>query len=225
LACFNGHPLIIELVGVAGAGKSSLRKKLMENNCKIVNVPAPSKFYYVSFLISHFFKWYPLYLKNYSNSRWFTRKEITQMAYLETWLPYLHRCAVEKDQMIVLDPGCVYWLINLKYFGPEITKSNQFINWWNFMKDKWSAALDLVVWLDAPVELLVTRVLRRTEWHECKTQPREDILRDFSILRKGYADMLIDFSKKHFKQFACYETDKITTNRIANEVLEKIKNF
>lgn len=218
MATINGHPLIIETVGVAGAGKSTLYELLRERNPKITKVEPPPKIRYSRFLIMNFIQWYPLYVKKYSHDRWFTWKEIKIMGYLETWLPYLRRQAIEKDLIMFLDPGSVYWLTELKRFGPAITEDNHFLQWWEKMKNRWLNALDIIIWLDAPTDLLFERVMSREEWHESKLMSKDEALASFTKYRESYLTLykeILPIRKSHIYFF---RTDQKTTQAIADEV-------
>lgn len=218
MATVNGHPLIIEIVGVAGAGKSTLYKFLKERNPKITKVTPPSKIWYAKFLFNCYFRWYPIYLRKYRSDRWFTLKEIRIMGYLETWLPYLRKNAIENDWIITLDPGSIYWLTELKSFGPAIMEDKVLNTWWSMMKSRWVNALDIVIWLDAPTDLLFERVMAREEWHESKELTKEEAMTSFAKFREGYLSLynqILEVRKNHVYYF---RTDQKSTREIADEV-------
>jgi hypothetical protein len=216
----NGHPMLMELVGVAGSGKSTLRKMLKEMNPQIDVVSPPPKFYYLMPILKILFRWFPLYLQQYSKTRWFSMQEIKIIGYLDCWLPYLRRCAVEKDMLVVLDPGSIYWLTALKSFGPELTRDPKFQTWWETMRKKWLSAIDIFVWLDAPTELLIERVQEREEWHESKLMTHDETAASFDLYRKGYSELIDLLSKKQKNHVLIFQTDQTPTDVIFNQVKE-----
>lgn len=218
LATINGHPLILEIVGVAGAGKSTLYKLLRERNPKITKPEPPFKLKYTRYMIYTYLYWYPIYVKKYAKDRWFNWTEIRNMGYLETWQPYLRKQAIEKDLIMILDPGSIYWLTQLKGFGPAITKDERYLAWWEKMKTRWLNSLDIVIWLDAPSDLLFERVLTRGEWHESMSMGKEDVLSSFTRYREGYSQLynqILQVRKNHIYHF---RTDQISSQEIADAV-------
>lgn len=217
----NGHPMLLELVGVAGSGKSTLRNMLKELNPQIGRVAPPPKREYIFPVLKIYFKWFPLYLLRYSKTRWFNSKEIKIICYLECWLPYLTRCAVEDDMVVVLDPGSVFWLTAINKFGPELTRDPKFQVWWESMRIKWMNAVDVFIWLDAPTELLIQRVKEREEWHESKLMDHNEIAESFNTYRKGYSELVDQISKKRKKHILHFQTDQTS----AAVIFEQVKDL
>lgn len=219
----NDHPMLVELVGVAGSGKSTLRKMLKEMNPQIDMVAPPPKRDYLIPVLKIYYRWLPLYLRHYAKTRWFTIKEIKIMSYLDSWLPYLRHCAVEKDMVVILDPGSIFWLTALKTFGPEITRDPKFQVWWEKMRKKWMSAIDIFVWLDAPTELLIQRVQNRQEWHESKLMTYDDIAESFDLYRKGYGELIDQISKRRKNHILIFRTDQISSDEVFKQVRELLE--
>lgn len=219
----NDHPMLVELVGVAGSGKSTLRKMLKEMNPQIDMVAPPPKRDYLIPVLKIYYRWLPLYLRHYAKTRWFTTKEIKIMSYLDSWLPYLRHCAVEKDMVVILDPGSIFWLTALKTFGPEITRDPKFQVWWEKMRKKWMSAIDIFVWLDAPTELLIQRVQNRQEWHESKLMTYDDIAESFDLYRKGYGELIDQISKRRKNHILIFRTDQISSDEVFKQVRELLE--
>jgi hypothetical protein len=186
----NGRRPIIEIVGIAGAGKTTPRQILQQRHPRLQFRVPPPKVAYLSFLGEHLFKWLLIHLSQNCDDRWFTWEEIRNMGYLEIWIPHLQKQALKKQIISILDPGSVYWLAVVREFGPKLAASKQYTNWWNEKLHQWRQALGLIVWLDAPLELLLHRVQNREEWHEAKGQTPEAVLEDFSRLKKRYDEIV-----------------------------------
>lgn len=140
------------------------------------------------------------------------------MGYLETWLPYIRKNAIRNDLISTLDPGSIYWLTELKSFGPAITHDAEFIAWWQKMKDRWVNALDIVIWLDAPTDLLFDRVMKRGEWHESMDLSKQAAMDSFTKYREGYLSLynqILEVRKNHVYSF---RTDEKSSQEIADEV-------
>jgi|GEM_PF-4705292 hypothetical protein len=221
MAYLNGHPMLIEIVGVAGSGKTTLRTMLHEMDPQIDLVPPPRKSFYMIPVMKIYMQWFPTYVKLASQTRWFTWHEIKLMCYLENWLPYLRRHSVERDMVVILDPGSIYWLTALKWFGPNLTKTPKFEAWWEEMRLKWMNAIDFIVWLDAPTPLLLERVLDRDEWHESKLLSSEEAARRFDVYRQGYMELVSQYSLKKKDHALVFHTDKTPADEIFQQVKTK----
>jgi len=217
------RPLIIEMVGVAGAGKSTLREILRQRDGTIQFRVPPQKIGYLPFLIKQLFTRPPIYFFKNRTHRCFTWEEIKIMAYLETWIPHLQKQAAEKDIVCVLDPGSVYWLTTIREFGPESARRPKMVRWWNEKLRQWGQALGLIIWLDAPDELLLHRVLTRDEWHPVKTQSPEETLEQFSRLRKGYEEIIDLMTSQGGPPVLKFRTDQMAPKEIADRVFAEAK--
>ena len=211
------YPHIIELAGVAGAGKSSLLKAMMQRNGKIRSFPVPPKTVYLPFLLKMYSTWLPLFLGKFRGSRWFTWQEIRNMAYLETWLSFI-RSKSRGEEYYVLDPGFVHWLASLDRFGPEITKHVQYRRWWKDKYEQWSQVADAIIWMDAPEELCLQRVLSRDEWHELKDVPREDALSELKGYRESYGKIVPEIESKYPNKVLYFRSDQTSTEQIAAQL-------
>jgi deoxyadenosine/deoxycytidine kinase len=211
--------MIIEMVGICGAGKSTLHRYLYEQDKRYVKLPPPKKSVYLPFLFKMIFYWAPLYFMRYRDSRFFGVEEIRSMAYLECWLPYLKSEAIKQNIIAILDPGSVYWLSNLRDFDAEITRGPQFQEWWEAMHQRWTNALDAIIWLDAPDEMLYNRVVQRDEWHEVQKQSQDVAISSFARYRDWYGKIIKAVASQRKIKIYTYRTDQISTEQIGEQVL------
>ena len=219
----NRRPYIIEMVGVAGVGKSTVCEVLFQRNARIQAAPRPSKAIYLPFLSQFVSRWLPIYLGKYRHSRWFTLNEVRLMVYLATWLPYLRRVSFDKDITVALDPGSVHMLSALRELGPEITQSPRYQRWWNEALFQWAGALDALIWLDSPDELLLERIYGRDQWHEALTQPRKQVLERFARLRMGHERVVAAMTACSSTKVLRFRTDQISPEQVADKVLAVIE--
>lgn len=210
------------MVGVAGAGKSTLLKALARRNGKIQTLPVPSKVQYLPVIAKIALVWLPLYLGKYRHTRWFTLGEIRIIGYLETWLDYIRSQILAKDLVVILDPGSVYWLSALQEFGPVLTKDRRFRRWWDDKLNQWSSALDMIIWLEAPSEMLLQRVLSRNEWHEAKYQSPQAALEEFERFRAKYERLVPEMASRKNTRVFHYHTDQISTEQMAEEIFSAV---
>ncbi len=218
LAC----PRLIEMVGIGGAGKSTLLRALNRGDPRIRKSEPPGKLGYIPALATLFFFWLPVYLRKYRGTRWFTWDEMRNICYLDVRLNHIRRQLRSSDVILALDPGSVYWLSSLREFGPEFAKDPLFLRWWDARLQEWSAALDMIVWIEAPNELLLQRVLARDEVHEAREQPAGTALEYFERYRLWYSRMVPEMASRGHARLFHFRSDELTTEQMVSEVLRTV---
>ncbi len=177
---FNHHaagttgPLVVEIIGPAGAGKSTLFTALSQRRGDIRPAPYPSRLRQLPYRLGNTWALLPTFLRYYWHSRWFTRREIRSMVYLRAWLHALEKPTPNPGIVTIFDHGPIYRLAYLRALGPEITSSEVYQKWWRTLLDRWSRVLDVIVWLDAPNPILLERIRARDSWHMVKDRSQEE---------------------------------------------------
>jgi adenylate kinase family enzyme len=207
-----------QLAGVAGAGKSTLLKAMMKKNGNIRPFPIPPKVIYLPSLLRIFIKWLPLYLVQSRNNRWFTLQEIRNMGYLDTWLSFSRSKSQTRQNIFVLDPGSVHWLASLQTFGPQITKHPRYQTWWKRKFNQWSSGLDAIIWLDAPDDICLQRVLSRDEWHEIKEMSVDNALSEERCYRNCYEQLIPEMASYNAMKLFHFRTDQISTEQMVDQI-------
>ena len=213
--------IIIEMAGIAGAGKSTLKKAMMQRNKNITIFPIPAKISYVNTFIRLIFQWLPIHLKEYRNCRWFTFLEIRNILYLDTWIPHIRNKLLAKTEIFVMDPGSVYWLSSLLEIGPPITQHPRFRMWWKEKIEEWASILDVIIWLDAEEELCHQRVLAREKWHELKDLPDNHGITQLSYFQKSYAKIIPEMEFHHPVKVFYFNSDQLTTQEMVDKVFSE----
>lgn len=217
------QPRVLELVGLAGAGKTTLERALHLRDARIRLVDAPAKTRYVPFAARRAHLWLSSLLWHYRGSRWLALDEIKLMGYLEVWGSYLERVRRTPGCVTVLNPGSVYWLASLREFGPSCFEHYSCGEWWDRMLNQWADVIDLAVWLDAPDSVLLERVHCRTQWHEAKAQPDRQVLQRFGRLRRCYGHILADMVTRGDLEVLHFRTDQVSSEQIADRVLAALR--
>jgi hypothetical protein len=212
------RPHIIEMVGVAATGKSTLRKAMMERDERIKFFDKTGNISYLPFLIKLVGIWFLLYLKEYRHSRWFTVQEIRNMAYLDTWISRIRRKSLFNDAIFIVEPGSVYWLSTLQGNGPEITNHPRFIRWWKDTFRKWATTLDAIIWLDAPEEVCFERVHSRNQWHQFLDYSAESALAQIKYDRESYHKLVPEMASQFAVKVFHFRTDQISTEKMVKQI-------
>jgi hypothetical protein len=157
-------PLLIEIMGPAAAGKTTLLRELCSMDETIRGGLNLEKARYVRPSLRRLGVFLPVWALHHRRDRWLDRREMRSIARLETWSRALERTTTAEDSVAVFDHGPLYRLARLREFGPSLTESEPFARWWRGSLTWWLEALDIVVMLEAPDDVLLERVDERGHW-------------------------------------------------------------
>lgn len=174
---------IIELLGPAGAGKSTVTRALVERNVDIesdfrirraAHVPR-----FALAALSACVSGVPF---RSGILGWRTA------AYLETLQGVLTARRTE-PRITVFDQGPVFLLSLLSELA-GIDPPSSSLRWWDRQIRRWARTLDLIVWLDAPDEILAERMDRRQQRHRMKHAPAAERGLFFRICRQRFSSVV-----------------------------------
>lgn len=219
-----GPFLIIELVGPAGAGKTTLSRVLTHRDPKIQigsdielrktkNVPVTLRTI-MSLL--------PIFLRQLRYGRRFTWDEIKYFVYLEGWSGVLRQEAGNGITAILLDHGPVFKLATLNEFGPENLKTDQFEIWWKRMFRQWASTLDVVIWLDAPDLVLDQRINSRDQRHSVKGRSESEVVHFLARYRTSYEEILGKLRLAGDTRILQFDTSRTPIEQVADEILSAV---
>jgi thymidylate kinase len=214
--------LIIELVGPAGAGKTTLSRVLIDRNPMIqmgLDIEL-RKTKYVPVILHNAMSLLPLFLKkSIRNGCHFTWEEIKYLIYLAGWPEVLRQEAADGTTAILLDHGPVFKLATLNEFGPEALKTDQFANWWDRMFKQWASTLDMVIWLDAPDKILDQRINSRDQRHSVKGKSESEVVHFLARYRTSYEETLAKLRIAGNTRLLQFDTSRTSIEQVADEIL------
>lgn len=214
-------PLIVELVGLAGAGKTTLSRLMSQQMRRILIGPELElrKINHIPIFAAQAPSLLPVLLQSCPTSRRFTWDEIKAMAYLNGWPRVLDLQVTNQNVIIILDHGPIFKLATLNAFGPERLKKQGAEKWWNKMFEQWAHTLDMIVWLDAPDSVLRDRINNRNQKHIVKGKSGQETERFLDIYRKSYEQILATLNSYGGPTFYQFDTSCNPIEIVVDEIL------
>ena len=211
----------MELVGLAGTGKTTLSRALSRRSEKI-QVGAEielRKLKHIPVFVRNTPQLLPIILHRSRYSRWFTWEEIKYLVYLEGWPHVLEQQAARGGAAILLDHGPVFKLATLNAFGPEYLKTERIEVWWKNMFKQWASTVDIVIWLDAPDAILEKRINSRRQRHAVKGKTEMEVLQFLARYRMSYEQILAKLMTDGGPALFQFDTSQTTIEQVVDEIL------
>ncbi len=189
--------LVVELAGLAGAGKSTIARTLQRQGetFQLKDYPYYRRLEHLRFFIHNGLALLPTWVQlKQERGRWFTRRELAWMMIGVGWYRFFERRSLRDGPIFLLDQGAIFLLAQLYAFGPECLHCIGAEKWWQKVFDRWARVLDLVVWLDAPERILLERIRTRNELHVAKDWPDTEALDFLRRYRTAYEQVLTELT-------------------------------
>jgi len=217
---------IVEIIGPAGAGKTSLYNKLGNHPDQMLlsDFPDVRKITAAPFYIRYGLQLVPSILRlSRSDSRQLTRRELAWLTIIKGWPFVLQRDLKLGPQRIILDQGPVYLLAEMREFGPDYLRTKKAEPLWQEFYHRWAYTLDMIVWLDAEDSHLVERIRGRKQDHAVKNESAEEAIKFLELYRK-----LFDFTVSSLTEInpsirvLKFDTSKLQTQEIKDRLLSEM---
>lgn len=214
----------MELVGIAGAGKTTLAHALAQYSKRIILTDHP---YFrdakqIPFFAGNTFLMVPTFSHLFAKCgiNCLTTREMTWMVILNGWHHVLRRRASNGSTIIIMDQGPVSLMAELYVLGPKCFRSLTSNKWWENTLKNWAGVLDGLICLDTSDPTLVKRVRSREKWHLIKEQNDQEAL-DFNMqFRTVYAQLVSELaSNTHGPEVMHFDTGQLTLNEVVDKVL------
>ncbi len=215
------RPITVELAGPAGAGKSTLARKLSQLSDRITICPEisfrnleqfPTLVRSIPLVIS-------LFTTRITSSRRWTWDESKFLVYLKTWNRILQQQADRSPRIILLDHGPIFKMATLHAFGPEWLRTASASAWWGDFFSQWAAWLDLIVWLDAPDNQLGTRINLRNHKHQVKGKTGSEVKQFLAIYRSSFQFVLSGLATFNGPKVIEFDSSQASPEVIAEGVM------
>jgi hypothetical protein len=222
LSTHNGkhrrRPVLIELAGPAGVGKSTLAYSLLQ---RLEAAPGTIWGLPSLALLGNGLGLLPTIAGLCRHSRSPLWDEARHMVRLRTLHRALPVSAPDMDLMI-FDEGPVFALSWLRGFGHEVFRNEASAEWWRAALLEWAATVDAVVVLEAPDSLLAQRIRARPEAHEVKGFPDWEIALWMARFRAALDWVLAEMTRLGGPTVVRLSTADETSESVAERLLESL---
>lgn len=221
--------LIIELIGLAGVGKSTLSRNLRINFPTTIQEFPPStwKLSCAPFYIKNVLSLTPIITGfTLQNFKGFTRREIAFMALLNGWDEVLRKKTENSDKVIIIDQGAISCMAYLQVRSPYYFQNSNTQKWWLKMYDHWAQTIDMIVWLSAPNSTLIHRIKTRNQVHGLQNiseQNGEATLKRYYLAYESIIKIL-SMSNKNF-HVLMVDSEKNSPEDVVKIVTSEIKSW
>lgn len=219
----NIAPRIVEIVGPAGAGKSTLYHALSSGNesIRLGNFPDVRKISSAPFFIWNGLQIF-FTLLNFprQKGRKLTRREFAWLSILKGWPDVLQKELKNNNKVIILDQGPVYLLAETSELGPEYLRRLNAEKIWLNLYSRWADTLDMIVWLDAPDADLLKRIRNRDKEHIVKNESTETTFEFLADYRRAYEKTIFSLAaNRNDLKILRFDTSQKSPQEIANQLL------
>ncbi|HEV3469357.1 MAG TPA: AAA family ATPase [Pyrinomonadaceae bacterium] len=208
--------LVAEIVGPAGAGKSTVAEVLGRGGAGaaarlgVWRLPA-------GLLLSSAFLSLPQLVGMLRGRGRPGFQELALVVRINALGRLVGREAARRQRFVLLDEGTVFALAKLYAFGRAEGRLRGLVR-------RWAGMLDAVVWLDAPDEVLARRIRGRAKPHRMKARTDEEISAFLARYRESYERVVKELSAGGRVRVIRLSTGEgETPERVAERVLAGIE--
>jgi deoxyadenosine/deoxycytidine kinase len=185
--------LIMEIIGPAGAGKTTLFRALerLDPGIQTEFLPPVWNFGYIPFFVKNILLLLPTLVRMQERGdRNLTRRELAWMAMLMGWPKILRKEAENGNKKILLDQGPIFLMAVLYEFGPQSLRNSNIQGYWENVYEQWVHTLNMVILLDTSDEILLERIRTRSDDHLMKNKADQEI-KEFLVKYRQVYERLI----------------------------------
>jgi adenylate kinase family enzyme len=213
----GAHPLVVELVGAAAVGKSTLVTELRRRDPGIHWLQRARGDGGHAAVARHAVAFAPAWLASASRSpkyAWRNARYFLRLAALED---VVRRGASVAGSAVLLEHGPVYTLARLRAFheGPAPAPLARYAA---RLLSRWAKRLDLVIALEAPLDVLDRRLRSRDKDHAMRERSTDEFHEFVRRYRAAYATVLAELHAAGGPPVLTLRTDRSTVAAMADRV-------
>ena len=211
------RPLIVELVGAAAAGKSTLIGELQRRDPTIRWLQRARGGGGAATLARRVVGFAPAWLAAVPRAPGYTWRHARYFLRLATLDAVVRRAAPEPAGVVILEHGPIFTLARLRAFhdGPLPPSLARYAS---RLLGRWAKALDLVVVLEAPLEVLAARLDSRPKEHEMRNSTTPELTDFVARWDTAYEAVLAELRAAGGPPLVTLRTDHTTVAVLADRV-------
>jgi broad-specificity NMP kinase len=203
--------VLVELAGLPGAGKSTVFEALMQRDASLAPMPILRRGPHRATLARSLVRTTAMLARRRVLDRSWDRDLVVMAAYLDALPPAL----AGRSATVIFDQGPVYTLCRPQLRHPRLA------GWRRAQLARWAALLDLVVVLEAPDDVLRSRIDARAKGHRLKGAGAQEaaaaLARDRAVLEDAVGAVA------GAARILRLDTAAVTADAAAGEILEAIR--
>jgi broad-specificity NMP kinase len=213
----HSQSFVAEIIGPAGAGKTSLTSLLRQNK----NVRAGLSLWGLSLasIARGVVSSGPILFAFCRERKYFGWDDVKLIIQHNALLHLVRLESSKGYQAVLLDEGTVFALAKLQAFGPGDEAPAESNSWMRSLFNKLAPTLDAVVWLDAPDAVLAQRIREREKPHRIKNGSDSDIQNHVKLYRNSFERVVSELSRRNGLKVYRFSTDQEPMEAIAQKVL------
>ncbi|HJU53676.1 MAG TPA: hypothetical protein VJ715_03855 [Pyrinomonadaceae bacterium] len=219
--------VVAEIVGPAGAGKSTLTQVLrqrdgtMRTGLSVWGLPP-------TLLCLNAVLSLPRFIGLYRSRGRIRRHEVKLIVRLSALHQLLGRESSKNYRTLLLDEGTIFALVKLLAFGDGGKsngngRSNHLDEWTQSLLNRWARRLDAVIWLDAPDEVLAERIRSRGKAHRVKDKTDQEIYDFLARYRDSYERVISELTARHGLKVIRFSTEHYSLEEMADQILANMQ--
>lgn len=184
------RPLIVELVGPAGAGKTTVLRAIARRDPSVRAGLHIDRSAFLPLLVRQALRLVPAGVEVMRIApRWWS-SGMLDLLRLRALPTVLNRESASAYRAIVLDEGPVFSLVRLSLFQGASRGTGRVAREWHRALEYWARGLAAIFWLDAPNPVLASRIRNRVKDHRVKTGTEHEVHAFLDRYRAAYQDVI-----------------------------------
>lgn len=208
----GGGAVTVELVGPAGAGKSTIFASLVRRG-GIRGMPVLSRSRWAPLLLAELLRAVSTIVRAGAVGRQWNGDRLMMMAYLQALPRVLARPRTAATRAVVFDQGPIFFLTRPVFQDPRLRA------WRERTFQLWFSVLDAVVLLEAPDHVLIDRVNAREKVHRMKGRPEPAALEFIADGRAAFDHAIRAFEVQAPGTLARFDTSRCSADDVAEAIL------